>query len=160
MRTIFSISIYSWVLTALVLTAMLVGGLFTAPNLEWYSNIIKPAVNPLDWVFAPVWAFLYLLLIYAAWRLGRLVGERDIRFWFVIYLFGLNLILNGMWSYLFFAEHLLGAALINAVVLAVTAMAIAFLSWPIDRRVTLVFTLYSAWLAFANFLSYQIWLLN
>jgi tryptophan-rich sensory protein len=160
MRTIFPIPIYSWVLTALVLTAMLVGNLFTAPNLEWYDTIIKPAVNPPDWVFGPIWTLLYLLLIYASWRLGRLVGERDIRFWFVVYLFGLNLILNGMWSYLFFAEHLLGAALIDAVVLAVTAMAIAFLSWPINRHVTLVFSLYSVWLAFASYLSYQIWLLN
>jgi len=160
MRTIFSIPIYSWLLIIGVAAAMLVGNFFTMPNLEWYSNIIRPTVNPPDWVFAPVWTFLYLLLIYAAWRLGRLVGERDIRFWFIVYLFGLNLILNGMWSYLFFAEHLLGAALIDAVVLAVTAVGVAFLAWPIDRRVTLVFSLYSAWLVFASFLSYQIWLLN
>lgn len=144
----------------IILAAAGIGSLFTNPDPVWYDSLIKPTINPPAWIFAPVWTLLYGLLIYAAWLLGRNVGERGIRFWFVIYLFGFNLILNGVWSYLFFTEHMLGAAVIDAAALAVSAWLIAFLAWPIKRPVTLVFFLYAGWLSFATYLSYQLWQLN
>ena len=153
----------------IILAVAGIGSLLTNPDPVWYGSLIKSVLNPPPWVFAPVWTLLYALLIYAAWLLGRNVGERarpdepfgqGIRFWFVIYLFGFNLILNGVWSYLFFTEHLLGAAVIDAAALAVLAWLIAFLAWPINRRVTSIFLLYAGWLSFATILSYNLWQLN
>jgi tryptophan-rich sensory protein len=144
----------------IILAAAGVGSLLTNPDPIWYDSLIKSVLNPPPWVFAPVWTLLYALLIYAAWLLGRNVSEKGIRFWFVVYLFGFNLILNGVWSYLFFTEHLLGAAMIDAAVLAVSAWLIAFLAWPINRRVTSIFLLYAGWLSFATVLSYNLWQLN
>jgi len=152
--------VYSWILIVIILAAAGIGSLLTNPDPVWYGSLIKSALNPPAWVFSPVWTLLYALLIYAAWLLGRNASEQGIRFWFVVYLFGFNLILNGVWSYLFFTEHLLGAAMIDAVVLAVSAWLIAFLAWPINRRVTLVFLLYAGWLSFATILSYNLWQLN
>ena len=68
----------------------------------WYAALQKPPLNPPDWIFAPVWIVLYILMAIAGWRFWEIeTSDRNrLRFLFV-----LQLILNGVWSFLFFGLH-------------------------------------------------------
>ncbi len=132
------------------LTAVSVGG--------WYQDLDKPAFNPPDWVFAPVWAALYLLMAVSAWRVWRRrqhPGRRR-----ALTLFALQLALNLAWSGLFFGLQAVGAALVEIVALwlAIVATGVAFMR--IDRAAAWLLVPYAAWVAFAAVLNAAIWRLN
>jgi benzodiazapine receptor len=94
-----------------VAIASAVGQLATYPNLApWYAGLVKPSFNPPNWVFAPVWTTLYVLMAFAVWRILRL-PEASAERRFALTLFFLQLALNAAWSWMFFGAHnpLLGA---------------------------------------------------
>src|SRR6185369_13778666 len=74
-------------------------GFLTAPG-EWYAGLAKPAFNPPNWIFAPVWTVLYVLIAVAGWR----IFKRDRRGWPMTLWWG-QLALNFLWSPVFFAAH-------------------------------------------------------
>jgi benzodiazapine receptor len=85
-----------------VSTASVVGQFATYPNLApWYSGLVKPAFNPPNWIFAPVWTILYALMAFAVWRILRqplaTAARRS-----ALTLFVLQLALNVAWSWMFF----------------------------------------------------------
>ena len=79
-----------------------IGAIFTASSLEnWYLMLEKPAFNPPSWIFSPVWILLYTLMgisLYIVWEKG--VQQRDVKIGLLI--FGIQLGLNTLWSFLFF----------------------------------------------------------
>jgi tryptophan-rich sensory protein len=85
-----------------VIAASLLGQWATYPNLaSWYAALVKPSFNPPNWIFAPVWTTLYILMAYAAWRILKITNrpaERRV----ALALFFLQLALNALWSWLFF----------------------------------------------------------
>lgn len=94
-------------------TSML-GQLATYPNLErWYSALEKPSFNPANWVFAPVWTTLYILMAYAAWRLLILPARTPGRLT-ALALFYVQLALNALWSWMFFAMQSPVAGLVTS----------------------------------------------
>ena len=143
---------------SLVTAAMLAIGFAAAwfsPPGEWYASLNKPSFNPPDWVFAPVWTLLYVMIgVSGALARHSEARERLVPLWVVLAL------LNGGWSILFFRMHQTGSALI--VVACMFAMILVYIArawWP-ARAAALLFMPYAAWVAFATLLNGAIVMLN
>ncbi len=135
------------------------GGLITAQSVgTWYQDLAKPAFNPPDWVFAPVWTTLYLLMAIAAWRVWRRAGWRDGHA--ALTAFGVQLALNLAWSTAFFGLRMPGAALVVVLVLLAAVAVTTRLFWTADRPAGLLLTPLLAWVGFATLLNTAIWRLN
>lgn len=143
----------------LCLAVAALGGAATASSVgNWYPTLAKPAFNPPNWIFAPVWTALYFMMAVAGWRVWRSDGLRRARW--ALTLFALQLALNLAWSILFFGMHSIGAALIEIVVLLLAILATALAFWRRDRAAGMLFVPYAAWVAFAAVLNAAIWRLN
>ena len=129
-------------------------GFLTAPG-EWYAGLVKPAFNPPNWIFAPVWTALYVLIAVAGWR----IFERDRRSWPMKLWWG-QLALNFLWSPVFFAAHDIRLAFIVILLLLAAIVAFIGLAWPQDRVAAWLFAAYAAWVSFAAVLNGTILLLN
>ena len=138
----------------------LIGSLFTASSVtSWYTGIAKPALNPPSWVFGPVWITLFTLMGIAAflvWKKGW--KQRSVRIALSVFLG--QLVLNTLWSILFFGLQSPGSALVEIVVLwmAITATIIVFSR--ISKGAAWLLVPYLLWVSFATYLNYCIWLLN
>lgn len=145
---------------AAALGAGALGSIATASSVgAWYQTLNKPSFNPPGWVFGPVWTALYILMGVAAWRVWRRTGFAGAgRVALAIY-FG-QLILNTLWSILFFGLQSPGWALAEIVVLwaAILAMLVTFLR--IDRWAGGLIVPYLLWVSFAFVLNAAIWRLN
>ncbi len=154
-------------LVAVLVSVMLVsafGAQFGAG--EWYAELAKPDWNPPSWVFAPVWSLLYLMMALAAWLVWNAPhpdpgnpGPHPSRaaaigFW------GIQLVLNGAWSWLFFGLERPGWALAEMTLLiAVLALTINAFRKVRDAAAWLLAP-YMAWLLFAWALNFTLWRLN
>lgn len=143
---------------ALFLVVVLGGGtaigLATLPG-EWYAGLAKPSFNPPNWVFAPVWSTLYVLIAIAGWR-----SWMKAPYGTAMLAWAVQLALNFLWSPIFFGGHMIGIAFV--VILALLASILAFikLSWPRDRVAAWLFVPYALWVAFAALLNGALWWLN
>jgi benzodiazapine receptor len=142
---------------------LLVGGLSglaTARSVTtWYPTLAKPPFNPPAWVFGPAWTLLYLMMgvaLYLVWREGW--QRPDVRA--AMLLFAAQLVLNGLWSVLFFGLRSPALAFAEILVLwaAIGATAAAFRS--IAPAAALLMLPYLAWVSFAAVLNGSIWWLN
>lgn len=137
-----------------------IGGAVTGTSVDsWYRGLRKPSFNPPDWVFAPVWTTLYVLMAVAAWRVWRrgaaMAGRR-----LALTVFGIQLGLNLAWSFLFFGFRRIDLALVEIVFLLTTIVVCASLFWRIDRWAGRLFVPYALWVAFATALNTSLWWLN
>ncbi|MBU1448805.1 tryptophan-rich sensory protein [Patescibacteria group bacterium] len=140
--------------------AGIIGSLFTTPSIPtWYASLAKPALNPPSWVFAPVWTTLFAFMGIAAflvWRKG--LERKDVRI--ALSVFALQLVLNTLWSILFFGFHTPLLALIEIVALwcaiAVTIGAFHRISQP----AAYLLVTYLLWVSFATYLNAALWALN
>ena len=136
-----------------------VGGAITATSVDtWYQALEKPAFNPPDWVFAPVWTALYLFMGVAAWRIWRIRALKAARIALVV--FGLQLCLNVGWSFLFFGLQQINFALVEIVILLFVIISNMFLFWRLDRFAGLLFVPYVAWVSYATILNASLSFLN
>jgi translocator protein len=143
----------------LCLAISAIGGRVTADSVgTWYRTLQKPVFNPPDWVFAPVWILLYLLIALAGWRVWRRVGLSGARAGMVAY--SAQLALNLAWSFLFFGGRLIGIALAEILLLLVVIGVNAVLFWRVDRLAGWLLVPYVAWVAFACVLNFALWRLN
>lgn len=138
----------------LVLGGGLLIGYATLPG-EWYASLAKPPFNPPNWVFAPAWTLLYVLIAVAGWR----TWERE-RAGAAMKIWALQLVLNFAWSPTFFGAKQMGPALV--VILALLASIALFIAtvWNRDRVSGWLFAPYAAWVAFATLLNASLLLLN
>lgn len=140
--------------------AGIIGSVFTAPSIAgWYTDIVKPALNPPAWIFAPVWTTLFALMGISAfliWKNG--LKRQDVRIALGIFL--TQLVLNTLWSIIFFGLRSPGGALIEIAFLwlAIVATIIAFAK--ISKPAAWILVPYILWVSFAAYLNYSIWILN
>ena len=146
-----------------LLIPQLVGGLagfFTVTGVgSWYRDIKRPAWNPPNWVFGPVWTTLYLLMgvaLYLVWK-GRGRSPAKSR---AIALWSMQLAANFLWSFLFFNQHLIGWALADLLLLWVLILLTIFAFARISRTAAWLLVPYISWVTFAGILNYSIWMLN
>jgi tryptophan-rich sensory protein len=145
---------------ALVAAASALGQFATSRNLApWYAELAKPAFNPPNAVFGPVWITLYLLMAFSLWRVLRLPARTEGRAGAIV-LFLAQLALNLLWSFLFFGAHspILGLVDIIPQLLLIAATIFAF--WPLDRMAAVCLIPLVAWVGFATILNFEIWRLN
>ena len=130
---------------------------FTEPSIStWYAGLIRPSFAPPNWVFAPVWTTLYVLMGVAAWRVWRIAGTKSPE----MGVYAALLIFNLAWSAIFFAAHQIGLALAELCLLLVLILAATILFWRRDRIAGLLFLPYLAWSSFAAALNHAFWALN
>lgn len=135
------------------------GSLFTAPAIAgWYATINKPAWNPPNWIFGPVWSTLYLLMAIAAWLVWRDWGFQAAGLAFTF--FALQLCLNALWSYLFFGLHKPAFAFIEIIFLWLAILATLIAFFKLNTLAGALLLPYILWVTFAAFLNYTIWKLN
>lgn len=136
-----------------------IGSLVTAPQIPgWYATLAKPAWTPLDWIFGPVWTLLYFMMAVAAWLVWRDAGIAGARL--PLALFAVQLVLNSLWSVLFFGLQNPGAAAVEIVLLwgAILATQVAF--WSRSRWAGGLLVPYLVWVSYATALNVAIWRLN
>ena len=136
------------------------GGLFTRGAIPtWYAALRKPSFTPPDWVFGPVWTFLYLSMAVSAWLVWRKAGfEGAAKAAFV--LFAAQLALNAAWTPVFFGAHRIGAALVIIVLLWAAILATMVSFWRITPPAGWFLLPYQLWVTLATALNYEIWRLN
>ena len=133
------------------------GGLVTSLYKEpWYSTIIKPEFNPSDWIFAPVWIALYLVMSAAIWLIWINPKKTEK----VIYIYFIHLLVNGSWSLFFFGLHLILVSLIIIAVIIFLVVWLIKLYYPINKISSYLMFPYLAWLSYAFLLNFYIFILN
>ena len=138
------------------------GSVFTAMGMDgWYSSLVRPALAPPNWVFAPVWTTLFALMGVAAWLVwGELVGPDARAAKLALAVFAGQFLLNLAWSAAFFgAQSIVG----GLVVIALLWFAILATIWAfsrVDWRAGALLVPYLAWVSFAAYLNYGFWVLN
>jgi tryptophan-rich sensory protein len=143
----------------LSLSAGFVGALATASSVDsWYQGLTRPSWTPPDALFGPVWTTLYVLMGIAAWLVWRRAGDRMIHWPITVY--ALQLLLNALWSFIFFGLRNPGAALIEIFFLwASIALTVASFA-RVDRKAAWLLAPYLAWVSFAVALNFAIWRMN
>ncbi len=140
--------------------AGLIGSIFTAPAIRgWYTTLNKPSFNPPSWVFGPVWTTLFALMGIAAflvWKKGW--KRKDVKIALGIFIG--QLVLNTLWSIIFFGLQNPGGAFVEVILLwlAIIATIIAFAR--ISKAAAWLLAPYIAWVSFAAYLNFTIWMLN
>lgn len=143
---------------SLVLVAAIAGfgGRYT-PG-PWYADLAKPPWTPPNWLFGPVWAILYILMAVAAWLVWQQRGRPGARSALISYVG--QLILNGLWSWIFFGEQRIGLALLDLLFLWIAVLATLMLFWQVRRSCGLLLLPYLVWITLAGALNLAIWHLN
>jgi tryptophan-rich sensory protein len=139
---------------ALVALAALFGSTFQ-PG-EWYAGLRKPPLTPPNWIFGPVWSFLYLCIALAAWLVWR--APRDTTT--PLALWASQLLLNALWSLLFFGLHRPGLALLELAVLLTLVVATTAAFFRVRSLAGALLVPYVAWVGFAFYLNAGVWYLN
>ncbi len=124
----------------------------------WYAELNKPAWNPPNWIFGPVWTVLYIMMAVAAWRVWLRGGWKVQRIPLTLFLIQWGL--NSLWTPLFVGLHLLGWAFAEILVLLVFILLTIRAFRPVDRVAAGLLVPYAAWVAFASVLNFTIWRMN
>jgi tryptophan-rich sensory protein len=139
--------------------AGIIGALFTTPAIPtWYATLVKPSFNPPSWLFGPAWTILYILMgisLYLIWTKKTQINKKS-----ALIIFSLQLILNSLWSILFFGlkNPLLAFFEIIAMWLVILATIVKF--YPISKKASYLLIPYILWVSFASVLNLFIVRLN
>ena len=139
----------------------LAGSLFTTADSlgNWYANLNKPSFSPPNWIFGPVWTTLYIMMgisAYLVWRKG--LDSKPVRI--VLVCFIVQLILNAIWTPLFFGLHSPLLGLIDIVLLLNAIIVTVFAFFKISRTAAILLVPYLAWVSFATVLNAALYLMN
>lgn len=136
------------------------GSLVTMPAIDsWYVELAKPALNPPSWVFGPAWTALYVLMGVAAflvWRKG--LESKGVRV--ALGLFAAQLVLNGIWSFIFFGLQNPIVALIDIAVLWILIVFTMIAFYRVSPVAMCLLVPYLLWVSFATYLNAAIAMLN
>lgn len=125
---------------------------------EWYDALNKPAWNPPGWLFGPVWTTLYTMMGVAAWLIWKEFGFKNAKAALVVFL--IQLLLNGLWSQLFFGMQKLGWSFFEIILLLATIITTTYLFFQKNRTAGWLMVPYIAWVSFASVLNATIWMMN
>jgi len=140
--------------------AGIIGSIFTVSAIQtWYTDLIKPVFNPPNWLFAPVWTILYFLMgiaAYLIWKEG--LNKKEVRL--ALGLFLIQLMLNALWSMIFFGLQNPSWAFAEIIILWLAILATLMSFIRISKTAAWLLSPYFLWVNFAAYLNCAIWLLN
>jgi tryptophan-rich sensory protein len=137
-----------------------IGSLLTTPALEtWYPTLMKPSFNPPNWLFAPVWTFLFILMGIAFFLILK-DGKGNANYRSACLSFGSQLFLNLYWSFLFFFSKEPSLAFYGIVSLWSMIFVNIYYFYRIKKTAAYLLIPYILWVSFAAALNYAIWYLN
>lgn len=135
------------------------GGSTASSLTDWFATLEKPVFNPPGWIFGPVWTILYIMMGIAAgrvWAMGMdTPGVKR-----ALSIFGIQLLLNFMWSIIFFGLQEIAWALVDIVLLWVMIILTMRAFKPLDKTAYLLLWPYLLWVSFATVLNASILYLN
>jgi tryptophan-rich sensory protein len=126
----------------------------------WYPTLVKPSFNPPNWIFAPVWTSLYVMMGVAAGFIWNQITTQKAAVTKALQFFTIQLVLNALWSYLFFGLHNLMLATIEVVLLWLMIFETYSQFAKINKTASYLMLPYLAWVSFASVLTASIWWLN
>ena len=151
---------YSKLLPAVVICQLagIIGSIFTMEAIPtWYATLVKPSFVPPNWLFAPVWTALYLMmgvaLYFVVLKKGKAVD-------LAVKIFGVQLSLNILWSFIFFGQRNPMLAFFEIILLWLAILLTIVKFDKVSRPAALLMVPYLLWVTFAAYLNYSIWLLN
>lgn len=148
-----------FIISSVAVVVALVGNWVTSGRLQWYSlSVIRPHWTPTGTAIGLMWTMIYIYATVAA-VIAYNKAKPEKRF-MIAGLFVINALLNIMWSAIFFGGQMIGAAVIETVVLD---LSVAVLIWniaPISRIAAWLLSPYLMWVSFVVYLNYVIWMLN
>ena len=147
-----------WVL--LSFSAGALGQLATGPAIyTWYATLNRPVIAPPNWIFGPVWTLLYISMGIAAamiWQKG--ISNKAVQVAILIFL--IQLILNGLWSFLFFGWHWLLLAFVEIIIMWAFILLTIIKFYALSPVAGLILIPYLLWVSFASVLNFSFWWLN
>ena len=151
--------VWKFVISILVsLSAGAIGGIFTSSAITtWYATLTKPSFNPPNWLFGPAWTVLYILMgiaLYLVW----VSDKENKKITYIV--FFIQLVLNTLWSIVFFGAHQTGWAFFEIVLLWLAILATIIAFHRISKPAAYLLIPYVAWVTFAAILNYSVWVLN
>lgn len=142
------------------LLAGVVGSFFTIPAIpDWYAGLIKPFFSPPNWVFGPVWTVLYIFMglsLYLVWEKGT--KKKKVKE--ALKLFAIQLLLNWIWSPVFFGTKNLFLAFVVIVLMWFFILKTVLAFSKINKTASYLLYPYFAWVSFASILNFSVWFLN
>jgi len=142
--------------------AGVIGSFFTADAIPgWYATLVRPEFSPPNWVFAPVWLTLYTLMgisLYLVWNKSR--GKKAKAATPALLVFSAQLVLNAIWSIIFFGLQSPFYAFIIIIFLWVLIAGSIYFFYKISKTAAYLLIPYIIWVSFAAVLNYYIWILN
>ena len=138
-------------------SASFIGGMTTIRFKEpWYSQLMKSNLNPPDWVFAPVWTTLYLMMTLAIWFYWH-SKNRNMN---TVYIYFIHIVFNTTWSIVFFGLHQILLALIVLVILIILIIILIIRFKRVNYVSTCLMIPYLLWTCYALFLNFNLYILN
>ena len=138
-------------------SASFIGGLVTFTFKDpWYSELTKSNFNPPDWIFAPVWTTLYLMMTLAIWFFWH-SKNREMN---TIYIYFIHIVFNTTWSVVFFGFHNIFLALVNLIILIFLIVILILRFRRVNKVSSYLMIPYLLWSSFALFLNYRLLVLN
>jgi len=145
---------------SLCLMTGFVGSFSTMNSVKtWYAELSRPSFTPPDWTFGVVWPILYVMMgisVFMIWNRG--LDKRKVKV--ALGLFVLQLVLNGLWTPIFFGLHMIALALIEIVLLWIAILLTILVFWRISKTATFFLFPYILWVSFAAILNTALWYLN
>lgn len=157
-------NVFKFVISIIICeSAGIIGSLFTFSSVSiWFPTLVKPWFSPPSWLFGPVWTVLYFLMglsLYVIWNFKAELSKHKYKKQFFI-LFGIQLILNALWSFLFFGLKSPLYGLIDILFLDITVAMTIVYTYRISKYSAILLAPYMAWITFATLLNFEIVLLN
>lgn len=138
-------------------SAGIIGSIFTVSAIPtWYISLVKPAFSPPNYLFGPVWLTLYLLMgvsLYLIWKKGKKTLG-------LVKLFLIHLVLNSLWSIIFFGLKNIGLAFVEILILWGIILVLTLKFYKVNKTAAYLLIPYQLWVSFATILNLSVWLLN
>jgi tryptophan-rich sensory protein len=137
-----------------------IGTIFTFQSIPtWYAGLVKPPLNPPNWVFGPVWSALYTLMAVAVFFVVK-KGFATEGVKLAVCVFAAQLILNTLWSVIFFGARTTFVPIFIIAFLWISILACIILFWKISRPASIMMMPYLLWVSFASYLNAGVFILN
>ncbi len=150
------LGLFGWLVACFATSA--IGAVASIQARSFYTQLTQPAWAPPGSVFGPVWTTLFAMMAIAAWLVWRSGGFSNNRV--ALSLFLLQLVVNALWSWLFFAWHQGGLALADIALLWILILATTVSFWKVRPLAGMLLIPYLLWVSFAAVLNYAMWQLN